>query len=92
MRFIWLTLLFSSYSLASSIIKNTDIITIATGGYNARSLVKSLRHQGQWRSSIYVVLDECTSSINHTINIDVPRTYTPLESKIHKMYYLFLMV
>ena len=85
MKFICFSLLFTGYGLASSIIKNTDIITIATGGYNAHSLVKSLRHKGQWRSSIYVVSDECTSPINHTINIHVPRTYTPLESKMHKM-------
>lgn len=85
MRFIWFSLLFSNQGLASSLINNTDIITIATGGYDAHSLVKSLRQKGQWTSSIYVISDECTKPVNNSINIPVPRTYSPLESKIHKM-------
>lgn len=71
--------------LGDSIIKNTDIITIATGGYSAHSLVKSLRRTGQWKSNIYVVSDNCTTPIKNTFNIRVPRTFTPLESKVHKM-------
>ena len=78
-------LLSLSYSWGISFIENTDIITIATGGYHARSLVKSLRQKGHWRSSIYVISDDCTTPINHTFNVHVPRTSTPLESKIHKM-------
>lgn len=71
--------------LGDTLIKNTDIVTLATGGYSAHLLVKSLRRKGQWKSDIYVVSDNCTTPIRNTYNIQVSKTSTPLESKVNKM-------
>ena len=73
-------------SFKSKLYNNTAIITIATGGYNANSLVSSLRNKGKWNKNIYIFSDPCTPKINNTVEIRLPKiTKTPLESKILKM-------
>ena len=65
---------------------NTSIITIATGGYSANNLVKSLRTNGKWKKKIYVITDSCTPKIRNTISIKIPNiTKTPLQAKRYKM-------
>ena len=43
-------------SFKSKLYNNTAIITIATGGYNANSLVSSLRNKGKW-NKISILVD-----------------------------------
>ena len=65
-----------SLVFGESLNDKTDIITIATGGYEAHKLVSSLHHRGKWKSPPYVVSDNCTFPLKNTFNIHVPKTKT----------------
>ena len=84
-----LIILFVKIALAfchDKLLENTGIITIATGGYNANDLTKSLRKNGKWTGNIYIYSDKCAPKINDTVTFEVPEiTRSPLESKIFKM-------
>ena len=69
----------------NSYYKDTSVITIATGGYNAHNLVNSLRTEGKWKKNIYIVEDSCTKPEADTIGIHVNNTSNSLESKLYKM-------
>ena len=64
--------------------EHIGIITIATGGYDATDLVKSIRVNGKWINNVYVYTDTCTSSPNNTIIIESPNVRRSLDSKILK--------
>lgn len=87
MKFILIFLFFKSiFALKNNLYQNTGIITIATGGYNANDLIKSLIKNGKWEKDIYIVSDKCTPKTEKTIPIEIPSvTHTPLESKKYKM-------
>ena len=77
--------LFLILKLSNCLYQNTGIVTIATGGYNANDLVKSLRKNGNWDRNIYIYSDPCTPQVNNTIALKIPKiTTSQLESKIHK--------
>jgi hypothetical protein len=75
-----------SFAFNYKLEKNTGIITIATGGYNANNLIRTLKKKGRWKRNIYIYSDPCTPEINNTIILKQKNvTRSPLESKILKM-------
>ena len=75
-----------AFGLESNLYEKSAIITIATGGYNANDLVKSLKGNGKWDKNIYIISDQCTPKIENTIQLEISSiTRSSLESKKYKM-------
>jgi hypothetical protein len=60
------------------------VVTIATRGYDARRLVKTLREQGQFSGDLVVLADKCSPHPESARIIHVPSEADPLQSKRFK--------